>query len=548
MRSTRMITTCLAAVVALAVAPPWAAADPSPLTDTNFAAGTTGSDTWVVEPGSVRPKPTGPTSIADTFDALGSPWTATPWGTGGTAAASGSLTVDGEHVNDGNPAPTYTSPQTLVFRATFGDALNPIVPFQNVGLGNTYNDPPWAMFSTGGGPLADGITPLPVGFYARTRSAAGETNTPIAVNPGEPHIYRIEWTPTNDVKFYVDGTLVTTPPATVADAMRPVVSDFNSGSNDDTRNVKVDWLAMGSFPTAATFVSRVLQADDARAVWGNVTATGSPGTAAIQTRSGKTATPDGTWSAFQSVGAGGAIQSPSGRYIQYRVIFDSAGESVDGVSIAYTVDADAPDAAIAGVQVSDTTATVSFGSSATDVARFECSVDGGSFAACTSPQQFSGLAAGTHAVAVRAVDRVGNVGNAAGSSFRIESPPAQGGGGPAPAPAPAADKTAPKVTLKLVSARASKSGAVSLRLGCPAGETRCRIGVALKLGRSTVATKTITVSGGETAKLTLRLSKAARRKLAKSGSLNLKAVITATDAAHNTSTATVRLKLRAPSA
>ena len=104
------------------------------------------------------------------------------------------------------------------------------------------------------------------------------------------------------------------------------------------------------------------------------------------------------------------------------------------------------------------------------------------------------------------------------------------------------------MTLKLVSARVSKSGAVSLRVGCPSSETRCKIGVALKLGRSTVAKKTITVTGGKTAKLTLRLTKVARHKLARSGRLTLKAVITASDAAHNTSTATVRVKLRAPSA
>ena len=42
--------------------------------------------------------------------------------------------------------------------------------------------------------------------------------------------------------------------------------------------------------------------------------------------------------------------------------------------------------------------------------RFECSVDGGSFATCTSPDQINGLSEGGHTFQVRVVDIYGNVG------------------------------------------------------------------------------------------------------------------------------------------
>jgi hypothetical protein len=120
------------------------------------------------------------------------------------------------------------------------------------------------------------------------------------------------------------------------------------------------------------------------------------------------------------------------------------------------------------------------------------------------------------------------------------------GGGPAPARSAAADLTAPKVTLKPRSVRASARGTVTLRLTCPASETRCTIKVRLVDGRTTIASKTVKVTGGKTAKVTLRLTRAARRRLAARRRMRVKAVITATDAAGNRSSTTLRITLRAP--
>jgi RHS repeat-associated protein len=43
-----------------------------------------------------------------------------------------------------------------------------------------------------------------------------------------------------------------------------------------------------------------------------------------------------------------------------------------------------------------------------EVASYECSIDGGSFAPCSSPKKYAGLADGSHAFSVRAVDASGN--------------------------------------------------------------------------------------------------------------------------------------------
>ena len=82
------------------------------------------------------------------------------------------------------------------------------------------------------------------------------------------------------------------------------------------------------------------------------------------------------------------------------------------VSRTWTVDATPPETSIDsgpadGSSTTATSATYSFTSEAG--ATFECSVDGGAFAACTSPKALTALAAGSHTFAVRATDSLGNV-------------------------------------------------------------------------------------------------------------------------------------------
>jgi hypothetical protein len=697
---------------ALAVFPATAGAEPATLVDgsaAHFALGSPDTNTWVVDTGAVQLKRT---TLNETFDAapLPSSLTSEPWPNGPAAPTieSGALKVDGRRVNTHATGP---GPLVVEFRATFAAQ-----PFQNVGLGNTLNEVPWAIFSTGGGIL-------PTGLYARTNAAGASAENeplPASIDPLVPHTYRIEWS-TTDVKYFVDDALVATHLIAISENMRPIVSDVVTPGED----VKVDWLGAGPHHEAGTYESRVRDAGDDRAVWGSVVATDDSGIA-LETRSGKTATPDGTWSPWSPAGSDGAIASPIGRYIQYRA---SLGRHVNGgtpalgrVEIGYEIDATAPTVAIEPVQAPGGTATVNFFSDdpgadytcrldehgdasddaaaftpctsgdtypglttgtytihvkatdsagntssetrsfdvditppsvsinepvinagaatitfssnetatfecrldrptgdgafapcasgetysslttgdhtihvrATDAAnnahtetlefdvdmdqptttiqsvtvaddaatvtftsnetgtRFECKLGGGSYAPCSSGVKFSGLANGSYTVSVRAMDTAGNIGPADEESFQIAVTTGgdtggggnTGDGGTGGGGGTTTDTTAPDLAFLTKSVRASRKGAVKLRVKCPAGEVRCVVTVVLKQGRKTVGSKSVSVLGGTERSPKLRLANVAKRKLAAAGKLNLKAVVTARDHAGNAKKTTYALKVK----
>jgi hypothetical protein len=103
------------------------------------------------------------------------------------------------------------------------------------------------------------------------------------------------------------------------------VADFIAGTQDGTlvTNTSGGEVQLASGATNGTFTSSVFDATRA-AVWGTAswTANVPAGTTlTVQTQSGNTATPDGTWSDWSNVADGGTVSSPGARYLQYRVIF-----------------------------------------------------------------------------------------------------------------------------------------------------------------------------------------------------------------------------------
>jgi hypothetical protein len=80
-------------------------------------------------------------------------------------------------------------------------------------------------------------------------------------------------------------------------------------------------------------------------------------------------------------------------------------------SYGWTLDTDGPETTISSGPGSPTNETgAAFVFTATEAgSSFECRLDGGAFASCTSPRAYSGLAAGAHTFEARATDPAGNV-------------------------------------------------------------------------------------------------------------------------------------------
>jgi hypothetical protein len=241
-------------------------------------------------------------------------------------------------------------------------------------------------------------------------------------------------------------------------------------------------------------------------------------------------------------------------------VFDAAGGGSFVASYG-PGDNTPPDTTIGGVTVSGDSARVNFSSDDAE-ARFECRLDGGAFGACVSPADYVGLAAGTHTVDVRAIDLAGNVdptpasrsfsssGAAAppggGQTTQSQGQAAHGGGLATPSATSSLDRSGPRIRIVRRRVRASATGLVTLRVTCPRDEVRCRVDLRLRRGGRQLVGKTLTVAGGKTASVTLRLLRSDRLRLVRLRSLMVDARATARDAAGNRATTTTRIRLLAP--
>ncbi len=101
---------------------------------------------------------------------------------------------------------------------------------------------------------------------------------------------------------------------------------------------------------------------------------------------------------------------------------DMAGNAGAAVTRNWTVDTTAPTATIDSSPASASNDTApSFAFSAGEAATFECRLDAGAWAACSSPHALSGLAEGSRTFAVRATDTAGNLGGAASYAWTVDT-------------------------------------------------------------------------------------------------------------------------------
>ena len=286
----------------------------------DFAAGTPGADTYVGATGAgtdgeVVLKPT----VGEEFDGNAVPagWQTSNWPSGGSVTVSGGVaTVDGALLRTDA---AFGAGRSLEFTGVFSGAS-----FQHLGFGVDFDqDATWAIFSTFNVP----------GFFARTNGPAVE-DTALAGSATDPHRYRIEWS-ADQVTFFVDGVSVATHDVSLG-TMRLAASDFDGSEGAVTWH----WARLSPYSSAGTFTSRVFDSGQAGSDWTTLDAnTGTPtGTGVtIETRSGGTATPDGTWSGWEAVGSGGTIASPDARYLQYRLALSTTDQASTPVAERVTL-------------------------------------------------------------------------------------------------------------------------------------------------------------------------------------------------------------------
>ena len=106
---------------------------------------------------------------------------------------------------------------------------------------------------------------------------------------------------------------------------------------------------------------------------------------------------------------------------------DNAGNVSAPASYSWTIDTSAPVVSISANPSSVTNATfANFSFSAVDsgggtVSSYNCKLDTGAYASCTSPRSLTGLTQGPHSFSVTAVDSVGNVSNPSTYSWTVDT-------------------------------------------------------------------------------------------------------------------------------
>ncbi|HXY84198.1 MAG TPA: Ig-like domain-containing protein [Gaiellaceae bacterium] len=122
----------------------------------------------------------------------------------------------------------------------------------------------------------------------------------------------------------------------------------------------------------------------------------------------------GTWNSLGTVAAPGPYtvnwNVPSdGNHALRAVATDNAGHTASAIRNV-DIDRTPPDTTITSHPADPSSATPTFTFDSTEPgSTFECRVDGGAWAACTSPKTFAGLTDNLHTVDVRAIDPAGNV-------------------------------------------------------------------------------------------------------------------------------------------
>ena len=327
------------------------------------------------------------------------------------------------------------------------------------------------LTATGLSPMTDVTGPWPVAFVARTVIDPSNTNVAyVTVNgysgataandPSKSHVWRTSNLLSGTPTWTSAGNGLPDVPVN-AFAVDPAVPGRIFAGTDvgvyRSNDGGANWVPVGSgLPVVGVFDmvvapassgSEVLRvATHGRGMWELAIGTQPPDTSIttgpnVTNNSSPTfdftSTADGASFECRLDGAAFSACSPPNQYSNlaegghtFEVRSTDGGGLVDPSPAArtFTVDTTPPDTTIAsGPSGTITTSSTSFAFTSSEAnSTFECKLDGGSFSACTSAKQLTGLADGSHAFLVRATDVAGNVdATPASGTFTVAVPSGQ---------------------------------------------------------------------------------------------------------------------------
>ena len=234
------------------------------------------------------------------------------------------------------------------------------------------------------------------------------------------HTYTVYGSDTISVSYTDQGGSTTTSSstATVADETPPTVSLTTPANNSFTNNTQPTLTATAADNSGGSGLASVQfqYSSNGGSTWTNAGAAETSGPFSYT---------------FSSSLADGAYQARA-------IATDNVGNSTTSAAVTFTVDTQAPRASITSEPPPITNSTsTSFtftgadptsGGVSSGLSYLETSLDGGSFAPATSPDNLTGLSQGSHTFQVLAVDNAGNIGTAVSYTWIVDqyTPPVAG--------------------------------------------------------------------------------------------------------------------------
>ena len=226
-----------------------------------------------------------------------------------------------------------------------------------------------------------------------------------------------------------DGTWSVSPDTAISDGPHQVTASENAPGVPETMSPQSLAITVDTSAPAAPTVTGTVPSSPNPNSAPSVRGTAEAGSA-VTIHTGSTCVApgagSGTAAKFASTGIGVGVDSGSTTEF-FAAATDAAGNTsaCSTTSAVYTQDSVAPpapdiDPASTHGLVASTSATFTFSDTEAGVS-FRCSRDGGAFVACTSPKSYAALAQGAHTFSVRALDRAGNLGGSATTTWTVDT-------------------------------------------------------------------------------------------------------------------------------